>query len=71
MHIICSLPRELNNLAKKLTVATRIMQNSSNEPSTPFSVAVKCKKMETFNTYTLNSLTYVGIADGRKAMLSS
>ena len=33
------------------------------------SVSVKCKQMETFNTYTLNSFSYVGIAGASEVML--
>ena len=45
------------------------MQSSSNELNTPVSVKVKCKQMELFNTYTLNSLAYVEIACGCKVIL--
>ena len=39
----------------ELTVATCVMQSSSNELSTSISDSVKCKQKE-INTYTLNSL---------------
>ena len=35
-----------STLAKELTVATGVIQSSSNELSTPISVSVKCKQME-------------------------
>ena len=34
----------------------------SNELNTPVYVSAKCKQMQPFNIYTLNSLAYVGIA---------
>ena len=37
-------PRWLSNLAKEFTAATRIMQSSSNELSTPVSGKAKCKQ---------------------------
>ena len=67
-HTHTPLPGELNSLAKELTVATCIMQTTSNELSTPVPVSAKCKEMEKFNTYTLNSLAYV--ADGCEVILS-
>ena len=54
--------------AKELTVVTRLMQSSSNELSTPVSTC--CKQMEKFNTYTLNSLAYIGSAVGCELTLS-
>ena len=51
----------MSNLAKELTVTTRVLQRSSNELSTSLSVSVNCKQMETFNSYTLDSLVYVGL----------
>ena len=43
-------------LAKELTVATRVMQSSSNEISTPVFDLVKCKQKEV-NTYTSKFLS--------------
>ena len=48
----------LSTQTKELTVVTHVMQISSNKLSTPVFISVKCKQMEKFNTYTLNSLTY-------------
>ena len=46
------------------------MQSSPKKFSTPVSVSVNCKQIKKFNTYTLNFLVYVGIADGFEVMLS-
>ena len=61
--------RGLSTLAKELTVATSVMQISSNEWSTSVSDNVKCKQKEV-NRYTLNSLTYIGSAADCEVMLS-
>ena len=55
--------------AKELMDVTCIMQSSSNELSALFSNNVKCKQTEV-NTYTLNSLAYIGAVDGCGVMLS-
>ena len=43
--------RGWNTLMKELMDITHVMQNSSNELTTLVSVSIKCKQIETFNTY--------------------
>ena len=52
-------PAGVELLAMELTIDCCKKQSFSMELSNPASVSVKCKQMETFNIYTLNSLTYV------------
>ena len=47
----------------------RRMQSSSNELSTPVLISLKCEQIPIFNTYELNSLTYIGIACGYEVTL--
>ena len=61
---ICSHPRQcLSTLEKELTVATHIMQSSSNKLSSPVSASINVNK-EKINSYTLNSLAYVKTSGG-------
>ena len=62
-------PAGLSTFPKELTVATRVMQSSSNELSTPVSDSAKCKQMK-LNTYalipeqTLSSSLGLGVSQG-------
>ena len=69
IYIYTPLPKGLSNLLKELTVATCVIQDSTNELSTSVSDSVKCKQMEV-NTYTLNSLDCVLSVGGCEVMLS-
>ena len=63
-------PRGLNTLANELTVATHIMQSSSNKLSTSVSDSLKCKQTIT-NTYTLNSRAGIGATEGKEVCYRS
>ena len=69
VYICFPSPCGLSTLVKKLTVATRVMEFSSNEMISSLSGSVKCKQKEV-TTYTLNSLACVEAADGNGVMLS-
>ena len=62
-------PRGLSILAKEITVATHMVQSSSNELSTPISVSINVNKRK-INIYTLKFQAYVETADSCKVKLA-
>ena len=70
LSLSCSPTKGLSPLMKDLTVAICVMQNSSNELSTPVSVSIMFKHKKKINTCISYSLTYFEAAHGCEVMLS-